>query len=380
MSINISRKIKISLLLLSTMGVMSGIAIVATLPLIATTFNSIENIEFYSKLLLIIPSIIIAISSPFIGLFVDKIGRLVPLYVGFTLFVIGGSSGFFFSTFSYLLIGRATLGIGVAFLTTSSIALIGDYFNEQERQKFMSLQGMAIGLGGIVFIISGGYLAQIGWQYPFLIYLLPILFLPLLLSSLQEPRIIKKVYNLENSLNTKLYPIYLTAFFSMILFYMLPTQMPYLVINKLGGTPSEVGYFIAFSMFINAITSKQYHRLKNKLSYTQIFSIIYTSFGIGLMIISQVTSLFEIYLASLFMGVGFGLVFVNINIWLLSLVEPQNRGKAIGFLTSSFFFGQFFSPIVFQPIIVLVGIQGLFFYIALVAFIVALLLYIKTKL
>ena len=73
MHIQISLKTKISLLLLATMGVMSGIAIVASLPLIANNFDTIENIEFYSKLLLITPSFIIAIYSPFIGLLVDKI-------------------------------------------------------------------------------------------------------------------------------------------------------------------------------------------------------------------------------------------------------------------------------------------------------------------
>jgi len=379
MHIKISIKTKVSLLLLATMGVMSGIAIVASLPLIANNFTTIQNIEFYSKLLLIIPSIIIAVASPFTGILVDKIGRLIPLYIGFTLFVIGGSSGFFLDDFYYLLVGRAILGIGVAFTTTSSMALVGDYFNEEERHKFMSVQGMAIGFGGIIFIISGGYLAQIDWQYPFLIYSLPILFLPLLLISLKEPNRTKEITIEENEVNTKLYPVYLTAFFSMLLFYMLPTQMPYLVINKLGGNPSSVAYFIAFAMFTNAITSKQYHKLKAKLNFIQIFAIIYISFGIGLAIISQVTTPNQLFLASMFMGIGFGLVFVNINVWLLSLVEASKRGRAIGVLTSSFFFGQFFSPILFQPVVASIGIQGLFFYVSILSFLIAFVLFIKSK-
>jgi len=379
MHIKISIKTKVSLLLLATMGVMSGIAIVASLPLIANNFTTIQNIEFYSKLLLIIPSIIIAVASPFTGILVDKIGRLIPLYIGFTLFVIGGSSGFFLDDFYYLLVGRAILGIGVAFTTTSSMALVGDYFNEEERHKFMSVQGMAIGFGGIIFIISGGYLAQIDWQYPFLIYNLPILFLPLLLISLKEPNRTKEITIEENEVNTKLYPVYLTAFFSMLLFYMLPTQMPYLVINKLGGNPSSVAYFIAFAMFTNAITSKQYHKLKAKLNFIQIFAIIYISFGIGLAIISQVTTPNQLFLASMFMGIGFGLVFVNINVWLLSLVEASKRGRAIGVLTSSFFFGQFFSPILFQPVVASIGIQGLFFYVSILSFLIAFVLFIKSK-
>jgi len=376
---NISINIKISLLLLATMGVMSGIAIVTALPLIANHFNSIENITFYSKLLLVIPSIIIAIFSPFIGIIVDKVGRLIPLYAGVILFIIGGSSGYFFDNFYYILIGRAVLGISVSLIMTSSMALIGDYFDEKERQKFMSMQGMAIGFGGISFIISGGYLANIGWQYPFLIYLLPILFLPLLFVSLKEPsRAIHKNI-LDADIAPKLYPVYLTAFFSMLLFYMLPTQMPYLVINKLGGSPSSIGYFISFAMFVNALVSKQYHKLKERFGFIQIFTITYFFFGIGLLIISFVTTPNQLFFASLFMGVGFGLVIVNINVWLLSIVEPRKRGRSIGILTSSFFFGQSFSPILFQPVVAYIGIQGLFFYVAILSFVIATTLFIKSK-
>ena len=377
MNNKISFRIKASLLLLATMGVMSGIAIVTTLPLIAKHFNEIENIDFYSKLLLIIPSVIIAIFAPFIGIIVDKVGRLLPLYTGILLFIIGGSSGFFLDNFYYILAGRAILGIAVALIMTSSMALVGDNFDGKARHEFMSIQGMIVGFGGIVFIISGGYLAQVGWKYPFLIYTLPILFLPFLLTSLKEPKKIIHIQEDTSLVVPKLYPVYLTAFFSMLIFYMLPTQMPYLVINDLGGTPSNVGFFIAFAMFVNAIVSKQYHKIKKRFTFTQIFTITYFFFGIGLFIISQVTQPNQMYFASMFMGIGFGLVIVNINVWLLSLVEPSKRGRAIGLLTSSLFFGQFFSPIFFQPVVALVGIQGLFFNVSILSFLIAFVLYFK---
>ena len=173
MTNNIALSLKISLLLLATMGVMSGIAVVSALPLIAEHFSDIENIDLLSKLLLTIPAIVIALFAPFAGLIVDKFGRLKPLYFAIILFVIGGSSGFYLEDFYEVLIGRAILGVAVAVLMTVSLALVGDYFDEKSRQKFLSLKGMAIGIGGIFFIILGGYLAEKSWHYPFLIYLIP---------------------------------------------------------------------------------------------------------------------------------------------------------------------------------------------------------------
>jgi len=367
----VSLKIKISLLLLATMGVMSGVSIVASLPLMSQHFHDVDHIDFLSKLLLTIPSIMVAVFAPFVGIVVDKMGRLKPLYFGVVLFILGGSSGFFLDDFYLILVGRAVLGLAVALIMTSSMALIGDYFDQKSREKFMSLQGMFVGLGGIVFVISGGYLAHLGWSYPFLIYAIPILFLPLLFTALKEPEKIHHLSNENEEMPARLYPVYLTGFFSMLLFYMLPTQMPYLVINELHGTPSSIGYFIGFAMLVNALVARKYAKLKTHFSFAQIFVIIYFFFGTGLLIISQVSTPNQLFFASLFMGVGFGLVLVNINVWLLSLVEAHKRGRAVGMLTSSFFFGQFFSPIVFQPIVLEVGIQGLFFFAAILSFIVA---------
>ena len=373
----INKNIQIALLIVATLGIMSGITIVSSLPLISHTFSNIPNIEFLSKLMLTIPSIIIALFSPIAGHIIDKWGRLKPLYIGIFLFIVGGSSGFYLHDFYVILVGRAVLGLGVALIMTSSTALIGDYFDEETRHKFMSKQGMTIALGGIVFITSGGLLAQIHWSYPFAIYLIPILFVPFLLKYLYEPKKHKHAEDLE--VEVKLLPVYLTAFFVMVLFYMLPTQFPYLIVNTLGGQPQMVGFVIATAMTFNALTAMQYAKIKAKLSYLQIYSATFALFATGLFIISQATSIAGLFFATAPIGMGFGLLFVNTNSWFLSLVPAHKRGKASGVLTSSLFLGQFASPIIFEPIVSRYGIQTLFLIVSIVAISVAIVLLIKSK-
>jgi len=373
----ITKKIQISLLLVATLGIMSGITVVSSLPLISQTFSDIPNIEFLSKLMLTIPSIIIALFAPFAGHIVDKFGRLKPLYIGILLFVLGGSSGFYLHDFYAILVGRAILGFAVALIMTSSTTLIGDYFDEEARHKFMSKQGLAVGIGGILFITSGGLLAQIHWSYPFAIYFIPLLFLPLLLSSLYEPQ--KHTHSDDPELEPKLLPVYLTAFFVMVLFYMLPTQLPYLIVNTLGGKPQTIGFVIATAMIFNALTAIQYAKIKAKLSYMQIYATTFTLFALGLFLISQATAISQLFYSTAFIGMAFGLLFVNTNAWFLSQVSPSKRGKASGLLTSSFFLGQFSSPLLFEPIVSMYGIQGLFFMVSGISISVALVLFIKSK-
>ena len=378
MSKTINKNIQISLLLIATMGVMSGITVVSSLPLISKTFSHIPHIEFLSKLMLTIPSIIIALFAPIAGIIVDKFGRLKPLYTGIILFVLGGSSGFYLHDFYAILAGRAVLGIAVALLMTSSTALIGDYLNEKGRHKFMSTQGMAVALGGIVFITAGGFLAQLHWSYPFAIYILPLLFLPLLVSSLYEP---KKHIHLENEIEieTKLWPVYLTAYFAMVLFYMMPTQLPYLIIDTLHGEPSTIGFVIATAMMFNALTSRQYAKLKVRFTYIEIYMITFIFFGTGLFIISQASSIAQLFYSTAFIGIGFGLILVNTNAWFLSKVPAHKRGKASGMLASSFFLGQFSSPLIFEPIVKIYGIQGLFLIVSGIAMMISLILFLRGK-
>ena len=371
------RNIQISLLLVATLGVMSGITVVSSLPLMSQTFSTIPHIEFLSKLMLTIPSIIIAFFAPFAGYIVDRWGRLKPLYVGILLFVLGGSSGFYLHDFYAILVGRAILGFGVALIMTSSTALIGDYFSEEARHKFMSKQGIAIAFGGILFITASGFLAQMHWSYPFAIYFAPLFFLPFLLKSLYEPKKHKPNEALE--VDSNLLPVYMTAFFVMVLFYMMPTQLPYLIVNTLGGEPQSIGFVIATAMSFNALTSMQYAKIKARFSYIQIYAATFLLFAIGLLAISQVTSIAQLYFATAPIGMAFGLLLVNTNAWFLSKVPASKRGKASGILASSFFLGQFSSPLLFEPIVSHYGIQGLFLIISVLSALVALVLGIKSK-
>lgn len=378
MSNTINKKIRISLLLIATMGVMSGITVVSSLPLISQTFNHIPDIEFLSKMMLTIPSIVIALFAPVAGIVVDRFGRLGPLYMGIGLFIIGGSSGFYLENFYAILMGRAILGMGVALLMTSSTALIGDYFDEEARHKFMSIQGMAVAIGGIIFITAGGLLAQLHWSYPFAIYFLPLLFLPLILSALYEPR---KHHHVETEveIEAKLWPVYLTAFFAMVLFYMLPTQLPYLIIETLDGKPSTIGLVIATAMVFNALTSRQYAKLKRRFSYQQIYIITFIFFGTGLFIISQASAITHLFYSTAFIGIGFGLILVNTNSWFLAKVPAHKRGKGSGVLASSFFLGQFSSPLLLQPLVTRYEIQGLFLIVSCIAIIVSITLFIQHR-
>ena len=164
-------KLKLTLLLVSSLTIMSVITISPALPQMVIAFSDVTNAEFLVKLVLTLPALMIAIFAPITGRLIDRHGRLRILWLSLVLYAISGTAGYFLNNLYHILISRALLGISVGMSMTIVITLIADYFDGKERQKFVGLQIAFMSMGGILFIGLGGILADLSWRYPFLIYL-----------------------------------------------------------------------------------------------------------------------------------------------------------------------------------------------------------------
>lgn len=98
---------KIILLLASSLTVMSVSAISPALPKIAEAFAYLPNAVFLVKLMLTIPSLIIAFSAPFAGIIIDKGKRKTLLVTSLILYAITGTTGLYLESIEGFLIARA---------------------------------------------------------------------------------------------------------------------------------------------------------------------------------------------------------------------------------------------------------------------------------
>ena len=348
-------RIKIVLLFTSTLTIMAGATIAPSLPQIQQVFVNNHNSEILTKLILTIPALLIAICAPMVGALIDRFGRLKILLGSLILYGLSGASGFFMNDLYSILISRAFLGVSVAGVMTTTITLIADYFEGVERNAFMGLQGAFIALGGVVFITAGGILAEISWRSPFLIYASAFLIFPFAVFSLFEPKVIKEKDLNAPSVELK-YPrglivvIYATALIGMMLFYIIPVQIPFYIKEQTGASNTLIGFSIACSTFSSALISINYKRIKNHWHFSSIYSFSFLFLGLGYIIIYYVTDYFLITLGLLIGGIGMGVLIPNSNIWVVTLSPEPMRGRIVGGLTTSIFIGQFISPIVIQPV------------------------------
>ena len=251
MSNNSNLITKITLLLVSTLTVMSGATISPSLPAMQDYFSEVENAEFWVRLVLTIPALLIVVGSPIAGQLVDSIGRK-PLLIGSAvLYGLGGASGYLLDSLFAILVGRALLGLAVAGVMVSATTLIADYYQGDTRANFMGLQAAFMGFGGVVFLSAGGYLADLDWRLPFLIYLFAWILLPFVVLSLYEPKSTRETENSHVDRNLSSLPIkllvliYGSILVMQIVFYLIPVQLPFYLRNLTDASASQSGLAIA---------------------------------------------------------------------------------------------------------------------------------------
>jgi MFS family permease len=348
---------KATLLLVSTLTVMAGATIAPSLPAMQDHFKDVENAALWVRLVLTLPALFIVFGSPIAGVVVDRFGRKTLLISSLCLYGLAGTSGYIFDSLFYLLIGRAFLGLAVAGIMVTATTLITDYYKGDSRAAFLGLQAAFMGLGGVVFLLLGGCLADQNWRSPFLIYLFAWLLVPLVILAIPEPQRTK----ISTSDTPVAFPFALLAFIYglglliQIIFYLIPVQLPFYLKELAEANASQSGMAIALITLFSAGSSFLYGRVKKRMGF---FTILILAFGlmgtdysiIGIQIYAWV------FVGLAIAGMGLGLLMPNLNLWIVTEVSDASKGKALGGSATFAFLGQFLSPFITQPVSQAVGL------------------------
>ncbi len=355
-------KLKLTLLLVSSLTIMSIITISPALPQMAKVFSDVKGAEFLVKLVLTLPALMIALFSPIAGRLIDRYGRLRILWMSLVLYAISGAAGYFLDNLYHILISRAVLGIAVGMSMTIVITLIADYFDGMERQKFVGIQVAFMSMGGILFIGLGGILSDINWRYPFLIYLFSLLVLPLSMMFLDEPAVVEN--KAQARLNVKAPPIiwmlFINTMLMWIVFFFIPVQIPFHLKAMGIEKNSLIGAAIATSTLFSAVSSFSYSRIKGRFSFLSVFSMGYLLMAAGFACIAFSNTYVLVIIGMMLSGLGMGMMIPNTNMWVMKISPPPIRGKEIGKLTTFWFFGQFLSPVIIFPVLNILSLSSTF--------------------
>lgn len=350
------------LLLGSCLPILGGVLIAPVLPRIAAHFAGGANVALLVPIVLTLPALMIALFSPFAGWVADRLGRKRLLVMAMGLYGVCGALPLLLDDLMLILLSRAGLGLAEAAIMTCCTTLIGDYYSGRERARLLSWQTIATSLSAATFFMVGGILGESGWRTPFAVYLVGLLFVPLMYLFLWEP-LQDKVQAVAAAVSNRVpstFPwralsvIYLLTVISTLGFFVIPVQTGYLLAGIGIDSPQSTGMAIGLShaaVFVGALSFRWLNRIGPGFLLAAAFLIS----GIGLVLLAGAHDYRTVVIAVVVNGLGCGLMLPTVVNWALSTLSFEHRGRGTGGFTASFFGGQFASPLLVMAVVGLAG-------------------------
>ena len=212
-------------------------------------------------------------TAPLWGSLSDRTGRKKLILVG----LIGFSLSFFLFAFfidnlTMLYLSRVVGGIFSGALYTAVTGFVGDMTTEENRNKYMGLLGMSIGLGFIFGPAIGGVLGDINLQLPFIASgILTLLLLVYAGIILKEPERLgeanKRALLPKGGMMLWQYRIrnlFMLSFMVTLILAGIESTFQLFQISAIEITPLQIGYLFMASGFVDAaIQGGVVRRVKN---------------------------------------------------------------------------------------------------------------------
>ncbi len=309
-------------------------------------------------------ALFMALFSPLIGNLIDRVGARKLFVSGLVLYGLAGGSGLFITSYWVLIVSRAILGIAVAAIAITIAVTILNLYKGVERNKIMGWRGSANSFGSIIWPLIGGFLGGFSWHLPFAVYFLGIPLGFFALITMPETRKEKnqntgsvlKVFRIK----PVLFVIYGLLFLTMTLLYTIVVFLPQLLETMGISSPFYISLFLAVTALSAGLTSLMYGKIKSRLSYKMIVLIALSLWTVGFTAISQASSSVIIAASVALFGVGQGMVIPATMVWAGETVATSFRGRIISYLIAFGFIGQFSSTIIFGPVSLSFGLNGVF--------------------
>ncbi|MEJ8474543.1 MFS transporter [Roseibium algae] len=368
----------ITLLLIATLKIMANATISPALPALEASFATDANAAYLTRFLVSAPSLTVVLVAPFAGIFCDRYGRRGLLLAGLVLFATAGTAGLYLPDLQAIVASRLVLGVAVAMVMTAQVALVGDMYVGARRSGFMGLQVAAINFSGFAYISMAGALATVSPRFPFLIYALPALLLPLVFLTLgaraskgtggghggsggtisEAGQVVEQA-----SQAAWLLPVLATAALAVLtvmMFFMMPSQVPFYLDESGFDSASATAFVLGALTLTGGVVAMLFSRIKEWCGTPMTFAAGFALMGAGFVLLGTQANWMALLPGAALIGAGYALVQPALLLLALQLAPAHRRGSASGMMTTSLFLGQIISPFALTPFIQASGFASVF--------------------
>ncbi|WP_322401073.1 MFS transporter [Massilia luteola] len=345
----------IALMAIVNMPSLALSALVPGLPQLFQQFSNVPHFQLLVPMIITVPSLCVALTSGFTGMLADRFGRRNLLLLALLAFALLGLAPLLFDSLLLIVASRVIVGVAEAAILTVGNALMGDYFEGAQRDKWLGYQNMLSPLIGSAIILAGGMLAGVHWRYPFLLYLVGLGVFALAWYACWEPQRDHAAAAAGAAgaagfpWRPTLFVCGVTVLFSMV-FFVQAVQHGRIFADMGVASPERISVLVTIASLGTVAGGYLFKRLSGvpialRLAASMaLYGVCYVgvawapgaSVGLPLDALGQV---------------GGGLLLPALIAWALTHYRFEHRGRGMGLWGGSFFLGQFLSA----PLLTLIG-------------------------
>ena len=342
---------------ISALTSLPGLAVSPILGELSTIFPHATELDI--QMLTSLPSLLIIPFVLLAGKLAEKRDFIRLLRVGLWLFAASGVLYLFSSKMWQLMAVSALLGIGAGLIIPLSTGLISRYFTGEYRVKQFgyssAITNMTLGVATAVT----GYLAEVHWRLPFVVYLLPLI--SLVLSAYLKKNTVSVTVKQASAVIPSMqsapvisgkYGIHIRHLIQLMLFYGVVT---YVVLAVTFNLPflMEAHHFssgnsgLMISLFFLAIMAPGFmldNIVKLLGNKTKLYSLLAVAVGLLLIWISPTEWL--IVPGCILVGLGYGIIQPLIYDKTVDTAIPQKTTLALAFVMVMNYLAILLSPFI----------------------------------
>ena len=189
---SISLAVLLAIWSVSAIASLPGLAVSPILGDLNKVFPKVTDLEIQMLTsLLIIPFMLLS------GKLSVGRDKLPILTVGLAIFFLSGVACLFLRSIVALIVAGCILGIGAGMVIPLSTGLVVDYFTGDRRIRQLGYSSAINNLTLVVATVVTGYLANVDWHLPFLVYTLPGISLLLSLFLRRHPAVAEPARSIQ---------------------------------------------------------------------------------------------------------------------------------------------------------------------------------------
>lgn len=342
-----NRKLTFTILSISLLTVMAGAAMAPALGVIRSHFA--DRSSLLIQLIVSLPALTIIIANLFFPLLCRLMRTRTIAVTGLLMYVIFGAGAFLADNIWIILLLRALLGMSVGMIMPLSTGLLAYYFPPEEQPRLMGLAAFMSQMGGVIATLLSGLLANISWNYAFLVYLLGLPALVLVAFNLPNERL-KAASSSPFSASLKRFaPSVIGMYLQMLLFFIFPTNFAITARANEALTGNDITLIMVGLDVVAAIIGVAFGwMMKNmgrsvKYMAPLTFMVGYALFAMGTATPLLLSGAFFVGLAN-----GIGMPYLNT---IASIKGGKDAATTVmPLISAAMYLGQFTSPLIVSPI------------------------------